>query len=599
MTAPSRENPARTLQLVGCAIAAFVPFVVALLHVGSSPAWRDDLPILRGLSGMGAARQGFFWPLLVQASQLVPLGSLPFRASLISASVLGACGYVIFLVTSEILETGMHAPRLNPALSTIAALMATLGPTGQLEGTVGGGGALALLLAMLVMLLRPAESLSSPGRALSVGLVLGALFAESPVLGVALVAAIGSSLFLTQVRPTQANIGSSLGGAIATFIVLVAPLYFRTASSASYFDLAPAIFAAPAEIGAPLGGVGLMRSEVGTLALALAAIGGAAGLGRVRLRSLVAPLTLVVGLDALASLREGRWISAEQLMPLHLFALALLSISVAIGVQTLAGAMEALSLPMAKGATVFLVMIDLTVVAAAAEDASFRVDRSAARGAETFTDEAFEQLAPGSAVLVRSPALALRLWAARLTYGMRPDVLIVPLPNLGQSRLTVGLLRAEPAVQQTLRDVSLDGRPGEEALTILADARPLLTELEPGWDRRVVSHLVADHFWLRFAPEPLGPSDRRAAFADLRTRFARVFKASVSDERPDPATAAALRSHLADAATEAAMLGDREEAISLLEQLGKVTSGDRFVTELTQRLAATKAGSIDVRGLLH
>ena len=47
------------------------------------------------------------------------------------------------------------------------------------------------------------------------------------------------------------------------------------------------------------------------------------------------------------------------------------------------------------------------------------------------------------------------------------------------------------------------------------------------------------------------------------------------------------------------MLGDREEAISLLEQLGKVTSGDRFVTELTQRLAATKAGSIDVRGLLH
>ena len=70
-------------------------------------------------------------------------------------------------------------------------------------------------------------------------------------------------------------------------------------------------------------------------------------------------------------------------------------------------------------------------------------------------------------------------------------------------------------------------------------------------------------------------------------------------ERPDPATAMALRSRLADAATEAAMLGDREEAIALLELLGKVTNGDRFVTELTQRLAASKSGAIDVSGLLH
>ena len=115
----------------------------------------------------------------------------------------------------------------------------------------------------------------------------------------------------------------------------------------------------------------------------------------------------------------------------------------------------------------------------------------------------------------------------------------------------------------------------------------------------MVSHLVADHFWLRFAPEPLGPSDRRAAFADLRARFDRVLKASMGAERPDPATAVALRSRLADAATEAAMLGDREEAIALLELLGKVTNGDRFVTELTQRLAASKSGAIDVRGLLH
>ena len=135
-------------------------------------------------------------------------------------------------------------------------------------------------------------------------------------------------------------------------------------------------------------------------------------------------------------------------MPLHFLALASLAVGVAIGVQTIAGGMLAFSLPMAKGATI-LVMTDLTLAAAAAEDASFRADRGPTRGAEAFTDEAFERLPPGAAVLVRSSALALRMWSARLTFGMRPDVLIVPLPILGESRMTVGLLRAEPGLQQT------------------------------------------------------------------------------------------------------------------------------------------------------
>jgi hypothetical protein len=602
------ENPARYLRVAALGIASVVPFVVALLHTASSSAWRDDLPILRGLSGMAAGRQGFVWPLVTQASQLLPLGSLHFRAALSAAIILGACGLAIFLVTSEILESGQEAPRLNDALSTIAALMATLGFTGQMEGTVGGGGAAALLLALLVVFLRPAESLSSPGRALLAGLLWGALFAESATTGVALLAAVTISLFVTSAKPSRATLSWALAGATATFLILIAPLYVRSLSPARYLDVGRivSVGTAPFESSArPLGGIGLLRREVGALALVLAAGGGVAGLGRSRLRGLALPLVLMVALDALASLREGRWISAEQLVVLHFFALASLSIGVAIGVQTIAGGMIELSLPMAKGAAVFLVMTDLTLAAAAAEDADFRVDRRALRGAEAFTDEAFERLPPGAAVLVRSSPLALRLWSARMIFGMRPDVIVVPLPILGESRLTMGLLQREPALQQTLRDVSLDGRPGEEALTILADARPVLTELDPGWDRRVVSHLVADHFWLRFAPEPLGPSDRRAAFADLRARFDRVWKTSLGAEswdtepRPDPATSVALQSRLADAATEAAMLGDREEAIALLRRLGEVTNGDRFVTELTQRLAASKTGAIDVRGLLH
>src|SRR4051812_18528916 len=111
------DNPAGWLQIAAAWIASTVPFIVALVHAGSSSAWRDDLSILRGLSGMGAGRQGFVWPILLQASHLLPFGNLHFRAAFFAAVVLGGCGFAIFLLTSEILETNQSAPRLNPAVA--------------------------------------------------------------------------------------------------------------------------------------------------------------------------------------------------------------------------------------------------------------------------------------------------------------------------------------------------------------------------------------------------------------------------------------------------------------------------------------------------
>jgi hypothetical protein len=280
-------------------------------------------------------------------------------------------------------------------------------------------------------------------------------------------------------------------------------------------------------------------------------------------------------------------------------ALSFLCAAVAVALHTVAVTLLDLRLVMAREAALLLVMGDLAFTAANAEEASFAADRSALYGAEAFTDQAVERVVPAAAILVRTRATAHRLWSARAAEGTRPDLLVVPVPILGDTRIALGLLRRAPALQQILRDVSLDGKPGEEALTILADVRPVLVELDPRWERRVVSHLVADHFWLRFAPEPLGASDRRAAFTDLRSRFTTVLSASTVDEQVDPSTAAVLRARLTDAALEAAMLGDRDEAIALVEQLGKVSSGDRLVAELTQRLAGTKTGGIDIKGLLR
>jgi hypothetical protein len=308
----------------------------------------------------------------------------------------------------------------------------------------------------------------------------------------------------------------------------------------------------------------------------------------------------VTAIYAASVFAEGRLIAAHELAPLHLVTTGALAVGAAVAVQAVATALLAWHLPMAKGASILLVMTDLTLAVASAEEASFAIDRRASHRAEAFTDEALESLPTAAALLVRSRQAAWRLWAAQLAHGSRPDVIVIPSPGTGDTRLALRLLRTEPALQKALQDISLEGRPGEEALTILADARPVLTELDPGWDRRVYSHFVPERLWLRFAPEPRGPSDRKAAFSD--THFDRV--AATNAQSPlalelDADTASILRARLADAAVLAALLGDREEAKSLASRIGAVPGGELFAAELMQRLLATKSGPLDVRSLLR
>lgn len=582
--------------------AFFVPFVLALSHVASTSVWRDDLAILRGLEWVGNGRTGGISALLVQASFFVPLGSLYFRASLFAALVLGASGLALFVLARRILRLSTDTPRLSSAFASVAALTATAGATGQREGTVAGGGAVALLVAVLILVVASGVPFGGPRRALLLGMIFGALLGESYIVAFALGAGIGVARFLARERIDRTEAFCAAGGALATAAFVFAPVYVPPLAR-SYLDLGRSIGAlGPVVVESPLrslGGFGALRDEVGRVALALAVAGGVIGLGRARLRTEFAPLVLVAVLDILASSKEGGLFSSEELAPLHLATLAFLCAAVALALHTIAVALLDMRLVMAREAALLLVMGDLAFAASSAEEASFSVDRSVVKAAEAFTDQAIERLLPAAAMLVRTRAVAHRLWSARATEGTRPDLVVVPVPILGDTRIALGLLRKEPALLETLRDVSLEGRPGEEALTILADARPVLVELDPRWDRRVVSHLVADHFWLRFAPEPLGASDRKAAFADLRSRFTTVLAKSTVDERVDPSTAEVLRARLTDAAIEAAMLGDRDEAIALIEQLGKVSSGDRVVAELTQRLTAGKSSAIDLRGLLR
>jgi hypothetical protein len=582
------------------AVSAAVPFGVALSHGASTSSWRDDAIVLRGLGWVGSGTTGCVSALLAQASFFVPLGSLHFRLSLVAAVVLGAAGCAVHAWTRELLDRPTSAPYLADALAMIAALTATLSATAQRDGAVAGGGGIALFLAVTILRSRPAVALRHATGAAQVGMLAGALLAENALTATVLAVGIAAGLLVERQRPTARSLWFAVGGAVGSVALLFSPAWVRPFAVAPFLDIGRAMGAVHAVVPPPrpFGGVLARLSAEGSVLVPLAGLGLGLGLIERRRRGAVAPLAVATALYAAFLLVDAK-LPALDLAPLHLVVSSALAASAAIALEAVATRLLAWQLPMAKGAVVLLVMTDLTLAVSTAEEASFATDRSALRGAEAFTDEALEQLPPAAALLVRSRPVAYRLWAAQLAHGLRPDVLVVPVPGTGDPRLALRLLRAEPALQKALRDISLEGRPSEEALTMLADVRPVLVELDPAWDRRVLSHMIPDRLWLRFAPEPRGPSDRKTAFSDLEACAARVLAASSIADKLDADTASMVRARLVDGAVLAALLGDRDEAMSLAGRIGGVPGGELFSAELMQRLLATKAGPVDIRSLVR
>jgi hypothetical protein len=220
-------------------------------------------------------------------------------------------------------------------------------------------------------------------------------------------------------------------------------------------------------------------------------------------------------------------------------------------------------IPLARSGAVLVVVFHLTLVALTSEEAGFAADRSEQLAAEVWADEALGQVQPSAAILVRSPAIAWRLWAARLTRGERPDVLVIPLPLLNRGRVAASLIAVGREVEPLLRDVALTGEPGEFALSKLADVHPLLVELDRGWSRRLANHLVARGVWLGYAPEPLGPSDRKIGAPASVASFRRVLAALTRATVPDPSTSSVVVEGLRAQVDVLFLLGERDAAAEL------------------------------------
>ncbi len=624
-------------------VVAAMPFGVALSRAASSGQWRDDLPAVRDLGLVSVGVGGGLSTVAAQAMSLVPLGSRTFRASVGSALALGLAAWLTYRLAVRVLGAAVPpsvgaraiparsaapseaAPpsKLAALLAAVAALTAALSPAWQLEGTVGGGAMYATCAALgaVTVALQQAIAPRSSARAwVLLGALSGAAFAESPAAGLCGVAAAAVAILVPRlqaglldradraiavllrrrVEPARPEAPSSLPhgralaaaglAAVVTAALLLAPVALRPLAPRAWADLGRFLSTASvAALDTPATETSALSAwsrEIGLLSLVIALGGAVLAFLRPRTRAPVAALLSLVALDTLLPARLASFLTADPFAALRCLAIAALAVGSASGVHELTLLLRRARVPLARPAGVLVVMFHVTLIALTSEEAAVASDRDAQVAAEVWTDEAYGGLPPRAAVLARSPAIAWRLWAARIVRGERPDVLIVPAPLLGRGRVTEALLSNERATSLLLRDMALTGAPTEHALSALADARPLFVELFPGWRDRLYRHLSANGMWLEYAAEPRGPSDRKLALMGQAAALSRVLSAAAGARHADPSTSAVVWSKVHDQAAVLLLLGELETAQTFLAKVAEITPAKNMVTAAPARAQA-------------
>ena len=530
---------------------------------------------------------------LTQLAELLPLGPAPFRAAAVSAVALGLCSWLIARITARLLVATAVSPRLTYVLSTVAAMMATLSISWQREATVGGGACVAAALALLMVDVAmrstdPEASTLVPAatkRWLQMALLAGATMAESLPAGVAAMFVVVLMALTAGKRPPVRLMPSLAVCALATMLVLSVPQVLRPLAPRSWSDVGHGLSAVQLHTldthTTRVAALHAWATEVGVISLVLAAMGLALGLWRSTRRAWMGALVGFVLVDLLYPLAAAPSLAPEPLAPLRTLAVVAIAVAAALGVAEAVKFLRELEVPMARAASVLTVVFHITIAAVACEEAAYAADYSERFGAEEWTDEALEQLPHRAAVLVHSTSLAWRLWNAQTLAGQRPDVLIVPAPLLKHGSVTNNLVPSAPAVSQLLRDFALSGQASEYGLSLLADERPLLLELDDRWDKRVMSHITVAGPWLSYAPTVLGRSDRQPGPHVLTPRIA-VSLGSVTERQ---ATALVVTRTLKEHTAAMTLLGMGEHAPPLIDSVERLAPADPFVTSARLRLA--------------
>jgi hypothetical protein len=570
------------------------------------PIWQEDLAIVRDLGFVPIGSEGVLSTVLSQLGALAPVGGRLFRASLIGVLALAFCSRLLFVSLREVLDA--EAPfGSNPLLALLATQLWALDPATQAAAARIGGPALPLLL--IAIGLQLSARMLSDARALPLSGVLLALTAgESHVAGAVLGLILLSRVVMERGRLAAAALpGFGLGLSAGLGLCGLAR-GLRSLSPNAWLDLGwtvpPGLDGGSAEA-APLTSVlelarqmlALWMERLGAPAALLALAGASWAWFRPGLRRVLLPWALLaIGAGALEPLGPELGLGGAG----ELFAMAS-SLGVVAFVPLLLQALVrwswSCSLPFARPAGVLALTFATTLVLQQLDEAG---PSSSTRelGVELWTEEALGRLPPDSLLLVRSPALAMRLMSAQLSGGDRPDVAIVATSLIGRGSVTERLSRAAPELSPLLRQLTVNGFADEYSLCGVADARPLFVELDPNWDGRLLEHLRPDAMWLGFSPHALGVSDRHAGLLRSREALRRSVLPIEAHGAIDPATRRALVELVGQQALTVAALGDRQAAKRLLGMLRRVGPENQLADELGTRLRQSERGRPSVGDLI-
>jgi len=608
----------RTARALGWLVPLTV-WAVSISRGAVGPQWRADLPALRdrGLAGVGFG--GTVSSALTQLFGLLPLGSQSERAAAASTLAVTVASWLLFRIgfrtiaallqrSREPLTAG--GDRFAGLLAAVAGLTCALSPSWQGEATVGGGAGVALALALALLdslshLTCDAATLAPDGtrRWLMVSALLGVGLAESPpAAGVGVV--VGFAMLATAERRPALRLWSSMTAiAVLAAAVVALPVLWRPFAPGTLDDLERVFSTAGLRAVPKTSGREAVLSWVEQLGfgqLALAGIGLVIGAARARQRTSIMLLVALPLLDLVAP--SSQWLDGTP-TPLRQLCVASFALAATLGVAEVVVFLRSLELALARFASVLAVVFHMTLAAVVCEEASFTTDRTSRVAAEEWTDQALERLPRDAALVVRSPDLAWRLWTAQRVEGHRPDVLLVASPLLLRSAGLARLLPHGPEVAPIVRDLALTGSASEYGLSVLADARPLLVELDASWDPRMLAHVELDGTWLRFDAAALGASDRASDGASALATEAKIAAHVQGGARRDAVSAEVVGRTLKEQMTALSLVGLAEATPPLLDELERLVPGDPFVVSARLRVSHAvkrrRGASVELRDLLR
>ncbi len=570
-------------------LAPAAPLVIGIWRASFGSQWRDDQALLAAVGQGPPAIQGALSALLASIALELPVGGKWLRAALVSVVALSLCGFLIFSLTRYLAVRLGVSPLAASAAGLGAAWLVTLGPSWQLEATVGGGLTVAVSLCLLgVWLSREAEAAWVP---FALALVLGAALAENWAAAAALATALAVRLSVRRAalpwsRQTVA-LSAGLFGLIAVGLVLGQ----LVRSGGHWSDLGVAFAGEAGRTRLPNQALALVDENFTLLALGIAALGTCATLLASQTRALALALGVWCLLGWVFS-QAGDDLLVDPFAPFALLGLSAVGIFAGVGAAS-ASTLARWRVPLARQSVGLFVTTLFVLALLGFERSSHVAGRRDHVASEAWTDEALSDLPPGSVLLLNNSELAWHLWAAREIGGQRPDLIIAPLRALERWSGSQDLVRSEPALGPVVRDLRLSRRPTEFALSSLAEERPLFVQFDATWDPRLREHLVPHGFWVGFSPHALGRSDREGAALASDQAFSRVVTLAEQPGSRDAGTLRVLQEQLAEHALMLFSLQDFHAASLFAEKLRLIAPKHPALEALQAPKALAIARAVD------